>query len=595
MSTPEQHAPPVHACAAGSVLHAHSADTLEPAVLLHTTLPSALVEALDVDDPRVDVHGDGPGSQTLTVRVLVPGHAVSWQLPVAPVVAALPGQLGDDGRMVLLAVVDGEPEPGFWARPADCERLAAELQLPVADLAEALRGRLTRWLADDLEALLHDDAHERALEQSPAQTVASALLAHYREDLEAAKATTRLVGALQVVPDEMMIEIAARLSAALRHAVEQATPEDVQAVRARTGPFEAEALRLLDDLPARLAAVPPVERTDIAMEVVGQSADRDEGVRAAVSVAAALARQVLGPGRDDQEVLRHLVTLDDRGMTRLARLWAELSVAVDGAPSGDGAAADALLPRVREEGPAGQQWLAQTAALVAALGVDAAKRQKERIAPHLPALERVAGDDSEQAALQALLAVLPVARYVRSRGGSPAHWLTVPEPAGAAAVLAMLVAGLDRDVAVDLLVSLLEDDVEAPDLLEGFVCATSQVLAELDPLPDEALRPVQVADLLGAVPDGPRGARWLLAAVLREAPEHDPEAADLRAWVPGAPGDPDRQAVKAGLPGTMRAGLLALEALAATFGEEAQATRQDVLGTVLPGALAEHDLFHRPA
>ena len=34
-------------------------------------------------------------------------------------------------RMVLLAVMDAEPEDGFWAQPVDCERLSAELQLPV--------------------------------------------------------------------------------------------------------------------------------------------------------------------------------------------------------------------------------------------------------------------------------------------------------------------------------------------------------------------------------------------------------------------------------------------------------------------------------
>ena len=37
VSTPEQHRPPVYACAAGAVLHAHSASTLEPAVLLYTS------------------------------------------------------------------------------------------------------------------------------------------------------------------------------------------------------------------------------------------------------------------------------------------------------------------------------------------------------------------------------------------------------------------------------------------------------------------------------------------------------------------------------------------------------------------------------
>ncbi|MCW2499233.1 MAG: hypothetical protein JWN87_909, partial [Frankiales bacterium] len=150
MSTPEQHRPPVYACAAGAVLHAHSADTLEPAVLLYTFLPAGSGDRIDAVEAKVDVHGDGPGSSTLTVRVLSEGQSLSWQLPVAPFVAALPGQPGDEGRMVLLAVMDAEPEQGFWAQPVDCERLAAELQLPVTDLVDALRGRLTPWLADDV-------------------------------------------------------------------------------------------------------------------------------------------------------------------------------------------------------------------------------------------------------------------------------------------------------------------------------------------------------------------------------------------------------------------------------------------------------------
>ncbi len=123
VSTPELHRPPVYACHAGAVLHGHSADTLEPAVVLWTFLPAGGGDRLDALDAKVDVHGDGPGTQTLTVRVLSEGQSLSWQLPIAPFVAALPGQPGDDGRMVLLAVMDAEPETGFWAQSVDCERL----------------------------------------------------------------------------------------------------------------------------------------------------------------------------------------------------------------------------------------------------------------------------------------------------------------------------------------------------------------------------------------------------------------------------------------------------------------------------------------
>jgi hypothetical protein len=210
VTAPQQHSPPVYACAAGAVLHAHAGDTLEPAVLLHTFLPPGV--ELRETAVRVDVHADGPGSTTVTVHVLTDGQSLSWQLPIAPFVASLPGQPGDTGRMVLLAVVDAEPEPGFWAEPAVCDRLAAELQLPVADLVDALRGRLTPWLAEDLALLLHDDAHDRAVDHSPAQTLASAVLAHYRGDLTAEPATTSLIRALVLAPDPYTLELAGRLT-----------------------------------------------------------------------------------------------------------------------------------------------------------------------------------------------------------------------------------------------------------------------------------------------------------------------------------------------------------------------------------------------
>ena len=66
VSTPELHRPPVYACHAGAVLHAHSADTLEPAVVLWTYLPHGASDSIDSVDARVDVHSDGPGAATLT-------------------------------------------------------------------------------------------------------------------------------------------------------------------------------------------------------------------------------------------------------------------------------------------------------------------------------------------------------------------------------------------------------------------------------------------------------------------------------------------------------------------------------------------------
>jgi hypothetical protein len=117
VTAPDSHTPPVYACAAGAVVHAHSANTLEPALLLHTFLPPGVEELLRTEAPRVDVSGDGPGAATVTVRVLAGSTSLSWSVPIGPVVAALPGQPGDDGRMVLLALVDSEPSPVLLVRP----------------------------------------------------------------------------------------------------------------------------------------------------------------------------------------------------------------------------------------------------------------------------------------------------------------------------------------------------------------------------------------------------------------------------------------------------------------------------------------------
>lgn len=603
MTAPEQHAPPVYACAAGAVLHAHAADTLEPAVLLHTFLPPGAGDLLAGGPARVDVHGNGPRSSTVTVRVLADGTSLSWQLPVAPFVAALPGQPGDEGRMVLLAVVDGEPDGTFWAEAIDCERVAAELQLPVADLADALHGRLTPWLADDLEGLLHDDAHDRAVDRSPAQTLATAVLAHYRGDLDAEQSTAKLVRAVELAPPEYSIELAGLLCAALVAAIDGTRAEHRAALLEQTGPFETEALRLLEQLPAELDAVEPAQRADVTLQFLATADDRDETVRAAVSVIARLAREGFGPDLPDPQVLQRLGMLDDAGLARLARLWVELAaLAAAPAPSsGEDDAVTSLAVRVCAEGAPGATWLRATAVVLAGTAVEAAGRVTDRVAEPLAAVRRLIESEPSvdvPAAAAGLRACMALARFVRARAGiGPGRWLQAPVPAAASAVTAALLDGLDREVAVDLLHELLEDDVDGPDLLDGFVCATAQLLAEVDPRLDDPLRRAQLADLVAAVPAGPRGGRWLVTALVREAPKHDPVAADLAALLPpdAVAVDADRAATKAGRTGMLRLGLSSLEALAATFGEEAVMPREELLGVVLPTALLEHDLLRHPA
>ena len=588
MTAPEQHSPPLYACAAGAVLHAHAGSTLEPAVLLYTFLPPGLGDRLLAPGLRVDVHGNGPGSDTLTLRVLVDGTSLSWQLPIAPVVAALPGQLGDDGRMVLLAVLDEEPDGRSPAEAVDCERLSAELQLPVADLAEALRGRLTRWLADDLEGLLHDDAHDRAVDRSPAQTLASAVLAHYRDDVAASQETTRLVRALELAPEEYMVELGARLCAALVTAVELSSTADRAAVAAATGPFETEALRLLNGLPDALDGTAPEARTETAMTFLLEGEDRDEVVRAAVALVARLARQSLGSTLPDQELLPRLGMTDDAGLVRLAGLWVELATAA----VGTSADLPALLAHVRAEGVPGLAWLRGTAGTLAEAATEVAGRSAGRLAQPLEAARRlVAAPD--QAGVAELEACLALARFLRSRAGAgPGAWLQVPAGAAVRAVVLAELAGLDRELVVDLLGELLEDDVDGPDLLDGFVCVTSRLLAEVDPVLDGTLRRTQLAEAMSALPAGPRGARWLLGALVREAPGHDPAAVDLAAFLPGEAGvDVERAAARAGRVGVLRAGLACLDVLAATFSEEAGLPRDELLGVELPSALFEHELL----
>lgn len=581
---PEQHTPPVYAFAAGAVLHVHADSTLEPAVVLHTFLPAAVRERLDAPGVRVDVSSDGPASGTVTVRVLADDQAVTWSLPLAPFVAALPGQSGDDGRMVLLAVVDAEPGPAFWAQPVDCEQLAAELQLPVADLAEALRGQLTPWLAEDLELLLHDDAHDRAADSSAAQVVADAVLAHYRGDLDAAEASGRLVQALVYAPEAAQVEIGARLCAALAAAVRVAGPAATAAVLAGLGPFEAEEHRLLSALPGALAAGTGSE-TEVAMELVIASADRDEAVRAAVRLVAQLANRAFGPDEPEEQLLGKLEMVDDAALLRLARLWVELALAA----AGESRPSAGLAGRVRAEGPPGRLWLRGTAQALATVAQGVAGRRVERILPALTAAQ----DADDTHVEQRLQACLELARFVRARAGVGAGaWLLLPPTAAASAALAALLDGADRDSVVDLVVQLLEDDVESLDLLDGLVCAAASLLVGLDPQQDEPVRRLQVADLLGAVAGGPRGPRWLLTALLRLAPAHDPLAVDLGPLLPDdhSP-DPERAVERLSRDALLRCGLECLAAMAAVLGEEADLPLEELYREVLPGALTEHDLL----
>jgi hypothetical protein len=82
----------------------------------------------------------------------------------------------------------------------------------------------------------------------------------------------------------------------------------------------------------------------------------------------------------------------------------------------------------------------------------------------------------------------------------------------------------------------------------------------------------------------------------REAHTHDTSALDLAPFLPADAGvDPERAAGKVGRHGVLLLGLGALEAVAAVFGDAADMAREELLGVVLPTALAEHDLLRRPA
>ena len=597
MTAPDSHAPPVYACAAGAVVHAHAGDSLEPALLLHTFLPPGVEDVLRNETPRVDVSSDGPAAATVTVRVLAGSTSLSWSVPIGPVVAALPGQPGDDGRMVLLALVDNEPAGAFWADPVDCERLAAELQLPVADVVEALSARLTPWLADDLELLLHDDAHDRAVDRSPAQTLATAFLAHYRGDLAADKATTALVRALSLAPEDYTVELGGRLCAALAAVLDESDETSREQVLAQTGPFETEALRQLTELPPLLAATSADKRTEAAMEFLLASPDRDEPVRAAVSVLGRLARARFGADLPDEEVLRRLGMVDDRALARLAALWVSLAAAAAGTGASDADIAQDVAVRVRAEGRPGVQWLSTTAATLVGAGLHVVGRSLGRIAEPVDAVRVLldAEDPSVDVLADAAQAAVVLARYVRSRGRvGPGTWLQLPPSVAANAVTEAWTAGLDPDVVVDLLEALLADDVDAVDLVDAMVCSTAQLLVEADLQHDPAQLQTLTAEALTAVPAGPRGARWLLVACLREAHDHDAGAPDVSTYLPAESVDVERAAVRTGRTGMLTAGLTCLEALAATFGEAGQLPREVALGMPLPVALVDHDLLRRP-
>lgn len=578
-------------------MHAHADGTLEPAVLLHTEVPAAVgSELVEAVLPRVDVSTDGPGADTLTLRVLVGEHSVSWQLPIAPFVAALPGQLGDDGRMVLLGVVEGAPESGFWARPVDCADLVAELALPVADLAEALQGRLISWLSADLEELLHVDAHDRATAVSPAQTVADAVQAHYRGELSASQEATRVIRALQLLEPGEAVEVGIRLAAALSQGVIGASEHHRELVRSGLGPFETESLRLLAELPDLLAATPETDRTDVTMHALLAVPDRDEGIRAAVSLTAALARATAGPDLEPSALLAHLAMVDDAGLARLARLWVSLGVFAQSPPAEDPDNALALVQMIAREGAPADEWLRATSDVLTALARDVAGRKRDRLAAALEAVERLHTEPSGPQAAAGVQACLTLARYLRQRAGlGPGSWVigrmaTAAQAAGEA--YARADGKIDPDIVVDLLLELLDGDVQGADLVDGFLCAAAMLLADVDPGADPVLRQAQVAEMLERLPGGAKGSRWMLDLLLRESPGHDPLSADLRPVMPPMPADdPDRVAQRAGRLGVTRAGLSSLLVMAQSLGQEARRTPDDVLGRLLAAGLENHELL----
>jgi hypothetical protein len=205
---------------------------------------------------------------------------------------------------------------------------------------------------------------------------------------------------------------------------------------------------------------------------------------------------------------------------------------------------------------------------------------------------RAGAPTSADEAAEAFEHCLELARFVRTRAGiGPGAWRQVPVSSAALAVSRAASNGLDPSLAVDLLEQLLADDVDAVDLVEAVVCATAQLLVEVDPLePEDVLRD-RVDAALRAVPDGAKGSRWLLLGALREAPQHDHAATDLSAVLPRDQVDVDRVAEKLGRAGVLRAALQSLEAVSGLVPDIPGLPREEMLAMAWHGALVEHDML----
>jgi hypothetical protein len=333
------------------------------------------------------------------------------------------------------------------------------------------------------------------------------------------------------------------------------------------------------------------------MDFLLASSDRDETVRAAVSVLGRLARAGYGPDLPDEEVLRRLGMVDDRALARLARMWVDLAAAALRDGSDDAQVAQDVAVRARDEGRPGVGWLTTTAATLVGAGLHVVGRNLSRIAVPVDAVRLLldADEPSIDVLADAAQACITLARFVRSRAKvGPGQWLQTPPAVAASAVTEAWTEGLDLEAVVDLLDALLADDVEPVDLLDGLVCATAQLLIESELHEDAGALQTLTSEALSAVPGGPRGTRWLLVALLGEAHDHDAAAPKLADFLPRESIDVERAAQRAGRVGLLTAGLTCLTAMAATFGEAGQLPREVALGMPLPVALVDHDLLRRP-
>jgi hypothetical protein len=316
---------------------------------------------------------------------------------------------------------------------------------------------------------------------------------------------------------------------------------------------------------------------------------------------ARLARVALGDGVADEELLRRLSMVSDAGQARLAGLWVDLAVAAASQSDTDVLLASDLASRIEAEGPPAGAWLRSTAATLGAYALEVSGRNNARVTEPVRELDaflstRLRAGESVPAetAVTAVRHCLSLARFVRSRAGiGPGAWRQVPVESAAQAVGTALARGLSADVAVDLLDELLEADVDGADVLEACVCATAQLLVELDPHEPTETVGARIPELLDALP---KSARWLMIACLSEAPEHDPAATDLRPFLPSVmtPGDATRQAAKGNRRAVLTGGLTVLESMAGLVGESLGVAREELLALVLPAALMEHDLLTLP-